>query len=102
MKNLFAMTFVGVAVLMPVAAGAGERVTDMALGAASGALVAGPVGLVAGGVIGFAAGPDISRGMGLRRHHRTASHSAANHAAASHTAADRDNSKAGEAQPDGH
>ena len=95
MKNLFAMTFVAVAVLMPVAAGAGERVTDMALGAASGALVA-------GGVIGFAAGPDISRGMGLRRHHRTASHSAANHAAASHTAADRDNSKAGEAQPDGH
>jgi hypothetical protein len=53
-------------VLAPAAAGAGERVNDMALGAASGALVDGPVGLVAGGVIGYVAGPDIGRSFGFR------------------------------------
>lgn len=63
------MTCVAVALLAPAAASAGERVTDGALGAASGALVGGPVGLVAGGVIGFVAGPHISRGLGLRHHH---------------------------------
>ncbi len=94
MKSVFATAIVAVALLVPAAASAGERVTDMALGAASGALVAGPVGLVAGGVIGFAAGPDIARGMGIKRHHR------ASHAAASHTAANPDNGKAVEAQPD--
>jgi hypothetical protein len=74
MKNLFAgaaiaAAMLGTAVLMPAAASAGERVNDMALGAASGALVAGPVGLVAGGVIGYVAGPGISHSMGFRHHH---------------------------------
>ena len=69
MKKAFAIAVVAAAVLVPAAAGAGERVNDMALGAASGALVAGPVGLVAGGVIGYVAGPGISRGMGIHHHH---------------------------------
>jgi len=92
MKKLFAIAIVSAALLAPAAAGAGERVTDAALGAASGALVAGPVGLVAGGVIGFAAGPDIARGLGLKHHHRDASRSTAY----------RRSEKAGEARPDGH
>jgi hypothetical protein len=54
------------------AVSAGERLFDGALGAASGAVVAGPPGLVAGGVIGYVAGPRISRGLGFHRHHRYA------------------------------
>ena len=52
MKNLFAMAIIATAIFLPAAADAGERVNDMALGAASGALFGGPIGLVAGGVIG--------------------------------------------------
>jgi hypothetical protein len=57
--------------LAPVPARAGERVLDGVLGGASGAIVFGPVGLVAGGLTGFVAGPNIARGLGLkgRRHH---------------------------------
>ena len=40
---------------------AGERVGDAALGALSGAVVLGPVGLVAGAVVGYTAGPAIAR-----------------------------------------
>lgn len=49
---------------------ADNRAVDGVLGAGAGALVFGPVGLVAGGVIGFAAGPSISCGMrgGCHRH----------------------------------
>ena len=69
MRHVVAIAFVTLALLAPSAASAGERVVDAALGAASGAIVAGPVGLVAGGVIGFAAGPDIAHGLGLHHHH---------------------------------
>jgi hypothetical protein len=54
-----------------------ERVLDGVLGAVSGALVAGPVGLVAGGVVGATAGPAISSSWGLsggHRHHRRHRH----------------------------
>ena len=71
MRSVFGVAIVAVALLAPAAASAGERVNDMALGAASGALVAGPVGLVAGGVIGYVAGPDIGRGLGLHHHHHS-------------------------------
>ena len=54
--------------LVPVRANAQERLVDGAGGALAGVLVAGPVGLIAGGVIGYAAGPNIARGMGLKRH----------------------------------
>jgi hypothetical protein len=69
MKNLVALAIIATAIFLPVSADAGERVNDMALGAASGALFGGPVELVAGGVIGYVAGPDISRGFGFNRHH---------------------------------
>ncbi|RUO99951.1 hypothetical protein [Hyphomicrobium sp.] len=54
----------------PAAAGAGERVTDAALGGLAGAVVFGPVGLVAGGVIGYTAGPNIACKIGAKRCYR--------------------------------
>lgn len=52
---------------------ADDRGLDGVLGAGAGALVFGPVGLVAGGVIGYAAGPKINCGLrggcGRHRHH---------------------------------
>lgn len=56
--------------LMPVAANAHERVTDAALGGLAGAVVFGPVGLVAGGVIGYTAGPHIACKIGAKRCYR--------------------------------
>jgi hypothetical protein len=53
--------------LMSSAAMAEERVGDAALGALSGAVVLGPIGAVAGAVIGYTAGPSISRSWGLNR-----------------------------------
>jgi len=49
---------------------ADDRGVDGVLGAGAGALVFGPVGLVAGGVIGYAAGPGINCGLrgGCHRH----------------------------------
>lgn len=53
---------------------ADERGLDGLLGAGAGALVFGPVGLVAGGVIGYSAGPHINCGLrggcGRRGHYR--------------------------------
>ena len=62
--------------LVPIAAQAQERLVDGAGGALAGVLVAGPIGAIAGGVIGYAAGPNIARGMGLKGHrrHRRAHH----------------------------
>jgi hypothetical protein len=70
MREVIAIAFLVGALLVPTAAGAGERLFDGALGAASGALVAGPPGFLAGGLIGYAAGPRISRGLGFHRFHR--------------------------------
>jgi len=69
MKKTLAIAAVALA-LMSQGAAAGERPADAALGALSGALVFGPVGLVAGAVVGYAAGPSISQG--LRRDGRQA------------------------------
>jgi hypothetical protein len=58
--------------LAAAGARADDRGLDGVLGAGAGALVFGPVGLVAGGVIGYAAGPGINCGLrgGCRhRHH---------------------------------
>jgi len=52
-----------VVVLSTVAAKAGERVIDAGVGAVSGAIVAGPVGFVGGGVLGYVAGPEITCGL---------------------------------------
>jgi len=70
MRGLIAIGFMAAVLLVPTAAGAGERLVDGALGAAAGALVGGPAGFVAGGLIGYAAGPRISRPLGFHRFHR--------------------------------
>jgi hypothetical protein len=44
-----------------------ERTGDAALGALSGAVVLGPIGAVAGAVVGYTAGPSIAQSWGLRR-----------------------------------
>jgi len=51
----------------PAVALAQGRGGDAALGALSGAVVFGPVGLVAGAVVGYTAGPSIARSWGFRR-----------------------------------
>jgi hypothetical protein len=57
---------------------ADDRALDGVLGAGAGALVLGPVGLVAGGVIGYAAGPHINCGLrgGCHRHRHYYRHQA--------------------------
>ena len=73
MKSLLAVGIIAaVTALVPSIAGAQERTGDAALGAVAGAVVAGPVGLLAGGVIGYTAGPGIASEWGLRhrRHHK--------------------------------
>jgi len=74
MRRMIATAFMVSALLAlaPTAASAGERLFDGALGAASGALLFGTPGFVAGGVIGYVAGPRISRGLGFHRHYRYA------------------------------
>jgi hypothetical protein len=74
MRQVIAIAFAVAALLAPAAAGAGERLFDGALGAASGALLFGPSGFLAGGVIGYVAGPRISRSRGFHRHYRYAYH----------------------------
>jgi hypothetical protein len=59
MKNKLAISAIALS-LMSSAAIAGERPTDAALGAVSGAVVFGPIGAVAGAVVGYTAGPSIS------------------------------------------
>src|SRR5437667_11081497 len=53
--------------LTSMPAKAAERAGDAALGALSGAVVLGPIGAVAGAVVGYTAGPHIARSWGLRR-----------------------------------
>jgi hypothetical protein len=66
MKHFLAIVVTALS-LVPAGAFAQERVGDAALGGLSGALVLGPVGAVAGIVVGYTAGPSISRSWGLRR-----------------------------------
>ncbi len=71
MKALGKITLAAAVVaLSPVAAQAGDRIIDAGVGAVSGAVVAGPVGFVGGGVIGYVAGPEISCGLGIQRCYR--------------------------------
>ncbi|HMH95942.1 MAG TPA: hypothetical protein VK577_05095, partial [Bradyrhizobium sp.] len=53
--------------LSPAVALAEGRGGDAALGALSGAVVFGPVGAVAGAVVGYTAGPSIAHSWGFRR-----------------------------------
>jgi hypothetical protein len=52
--------------------GAGTFNRCGALGAVSGAVVLGPIGAVAGALIGYTAGPAISRSWGVRGRHSSA------------------------------
>ncbi len=78
-------TFIAIAAaaltLAPAPARAEERLGDAALGALSGAVVLGPVGLVAGAVIGYTAGPAISRSWRANRNHPRQRARAAKHPA---------------------
>ena len=69
MKWIVAAALVA-ATLVPSGALAEERTGTAALGALSGAIVLGPVGAVAGAVIGYTAGPAIASSWGLRRSER--------------------------------
>ncbi|MGA3303750.1 MAG: hypothetical protein ABSC72_10740 [Methylovirgula sp.] len=79
-KTTALLLFALIVVLIPIRVMAEERVVDGAGGALAGVLVAGPIGALAGGVIGVFAGPDIARGMGLKGHrhyhyvHHTVTH----------------------------
>lgn len=66
MKRFLAAVVIAVS-LAPSAAFTQERAGDAALGGLSGAIILGPVGAVAGIVVGYAAGPAISRSWGLKR-----------------------------------
>jgi hypothetical protein len=66
MKKLILCVAVVLA-LTSVAAKAAERAGDAALGALSGAVVLGPIGAVAGAVVGYTAGPHIARSWGFHR-----------------------------------
>jgi hypothetical protein len=71
MKKILMVAVFGAAVLAPAVANAQERLFDGALGAGAGALAFGPVGAVAGGVVGYTTGPNIASGLGVRhRYHR--------------------------------
>jgi hypothetical protein len=69
-------TFVGVAiVVVGILAASGiavaqERLGDGAMGAVAGAIVAGPFGALAGGLVGVSVGPDIARSWGFHHHRR--------------------------------
>jgi hypothetical protein len=67
--NRFLMAAVVMLAFAPAGAIAQERAGDAALGAVSGAIVLGPVGAVAGALIGYTAGPSISRSWGVRGSH---------------------------------
>jgi hypothetical protein len=66
MKRILAGAIVAMAASASSPAAAQERAGDAALGALSGAVVLGPVGAVAGAIVGFTAGPSIARSWGLR------------------------------------
>ena len=76
MKYLLAAA-ITVASLVSFEASAQERAGSAALGALSGAVVLGPVGAVAGAVIGYTAGPSIARSWGVGRSTRFQSQRAA-------------------------
>jgi hypothetical protein len=67
-KSLLMAALLAAAVTLPGSARAdAPKVGNTAMGAVAGAVVLGPIGLLAGGVIGYAAGEDIARGMGIKK-----------------------------------
>jgi hypothetical protein len=71
-KILAVVAIAGAAMLViPQDAHAQKRRTgNAAMGAAAGLVVAGPVGAVVGAGVGWVAGEDIARGMGIKKKKR--------------------------------
>ncbi|MGO8953249.1 MAG: hypothetical protein ACLPWS_15175 [Rhodomicrobium sp.] len=71
MKKILACAAVALG-LLPFGVQAGERVPDAGLGALAGGVAFGLPGVVAGGLVGYTKGPDISRALGVsgHRYHR--------------------------------
>jgi predicted lipid-binding transport protein (Tim44 family) len=67
MKKTALMVALALSLFSTVAVADERRGSDAALGALSGAVVFGPVGAVAGAVVGFTAGPSIAHSWGFRR-----------------------------------
>jgi hypothetical protein len=69
MKKVLAALTIAMTLAPWWGASAQERTGDAALGALAGAVVLGPIGLVAGAAVGYTAGPSIASSWGLRRSH---------------------------------
>jgi hypothetical protein len=70
MKMSFAAAAVAAALAMAPSAAFADRAVNTGLGAGAGLVVFGPVGAVAGALVGFTAGNGISRSWGLGPHRR--------------------------------
>lgn len=66
MKKAIAIAAVSLSLITSQARADGHRPGDAALGALSGAVVFGPIGAVAGAVVGYTAGPSIAHSWGFR------------------------------------
>jgi hypothetical protein len=67
MKRTIAFAALALSLISSAAMAEERRGSDAALGALSGAVVFGPVGAVAGAVVGYTAGPSIAHSWGFRR-----------------------------------
>jgi len=67
MKKTIAFAALAFSLISSTAMADEHRGGDAALGALSGAVVFGPIGAVAGAVVGYTAGPSIAHSWGFRR-----------------------------------
>lgn len=72
MKKIVALTAISLSLIFAQARADEHRPGDAALGALSGAVVLGPIGAVAGAVVGYTAGPSIAHSWGFRHSHSAA------------------------------
>jgi predicted lipid-binding transport protein (Tim44 family) len=66
MKKALAFAALGLSLMSSNALAGEHRGGDAAIGALSGAVVFGPVGALAGALVGFTAGPGIAHSWGIR------------------------------------